>query len=108
MRTAAPLSAAPQPSSPSPATPDPLLGSRVHHLARSLKQQWKRYRKELKHCQRKCSTKAIHSFRIESRRLQSSLELLNGLLPARQVEKAERLLKRHLDIFGDLRDTQGQ
>jgi CHAD domain-containing protein len=80
----------------------------VHHLARSLKQQWKRYRKELKHCQRKCSTKAIHSFRIESRRLQSSLELLNGLLPARQVEKAERLLKRHLDIFGDLRDTQVQ
>jgi CHAD domain-containing protein len=108
MRAAAPLSAAPQPSSRGPGAPDDSLGSRVHHLARSLKQQWKRYRKELKRCQRKCSAKAIHSFRIESRRLLSSLELLDGFLPARQTEKAQHLLKRHLDIFDDLRDTQVQ
>jgi CHAD domain-containing protein len=80
----------------------------VHHVARSLKQQWKRYRKELKRCQHGCSTSAIHSFRVETRRLLSSLELLGGFLPARQVEKAERLLKRQLDIFDDLRDTQVQ
>ena len=108
MRAAALLSAAPEPRLRSPGAPDDSLGSRVHHLARSLKQQWKRYRKGLKRCQSKCSVKAIHSFRIESRRLLSSLELLGGFLPARQVEKAERLLKRHLDIFGDLRDTQVQ
>ena len=77
-------------------------------LARSLKRHWKRYRKQLKRCQRKCSSGAIHAFRVETRRLLSTVELLGGFLPARQVEKARRLLKRHLDVFADLRDTQVQ
>jgi len=62
----------------------------------------------LKRCQRKFSAKAIHSFRVETRRLQSSLELLSGFLSLRQLERTHCLLKRHLDIFDDLRDTQVQ
>jgi CHAD domain-containing protein len=85
-----------------------LAGNSATSLARSLKQQWKRYRKELKRCQRKCSAGTIHAFRVETRRLLSTLELLGGFLPARRVEKAQRLLKRHLDVFDDLRDTQVQ
>jgi CHAD domain-containing protein len=77
-------------------------------LARSLKQQWKRYRKQLKRCQHECSPGVIHAFRVETRRLVSTLELLGGFLPARRVEKAQRILKRHRDAFDDLRDTQVQ
>ena len=54
------------------------------------------------------SAKAIHAFRVETRRLLSTLELLGGFLPARRVEKVQRLLKRHLDVFDELRDTQVQ
>ena len=73
-----------------------------------LQEPWKRYRKGLRRCQRKCSPAAIHDFRIQIRRLLSSLELLGGLLPARRGEKLRRLLKRRLDLFDDLRDTQVQ
>jgi CHAD domain-containing protein len=97
MKAAAPFCGASEPGS---------LGA--GWLIRSLKQQWKRYRKQLKRCQRKCSTGAIHDFRVDTRRLLSMVELLGGFLPARRVEKVERLLKRHLDIFGELRDTQVQ
>lgn len=72
----------------------------------SLQLQWKRYRKALKRCQRKFSPGAIHDFRIETRRLLSGLELLGSLLPARRLDKARRLLKRPLDLFDELRDTQ--
>src|ERR1035438_6403881 len=75
-------------------------------LARSLKRHWKRYREQMKRCHRKWSSGGIHAFRAETRRLLSTVELLGGFLPARQVEKARRLLKRHLDVFADLRDTQ--
>jgi CHAD domain-containing protein len=97
MKRAAPISGAHDPGASGPGS-----------LARSLRQQWKHYRKQLKRCQHKCSPGAIHDFRVESRRLLSTLELLGGFLPARRVEKAQRLLKRHLDVFGDLRDTQVQ
>lgn len=108
MRAAAQSSAAREPDSRRARAPAGSRGESVGRLARSLKQQWKRYRKELKRCQRKCSAGAIHAFRVETRRLLSSLELLDGFLPGRQAEKAGRLLKRHLDIFDDLRDTQVQ
>jgi CHAD domain-containing protein len=97
MNRAAPISSANGPGSRGPGL-----------LARSLKQQWKRYRKQLKRCQRKCSPGAIHAFRVETRRLVSTLALLGGFLPPRRVEKAQRILKRHRDAFDDLRDTQVQ
>jgi CHAD domain-containing protein len=78
----------------------------MNPVAGSLEQQWKRYRKALKRCQRKFSPGAIHDFRIHTRRLLSCLELLGSLLPARPLDKVRRLLKRHLDLLDDLRDTQ--
>lgn len=97
MKRAAPFSGAPEPGSHGPEL-----------LARSLKQQWKRYRKQLKRCQQKCSPRAIHAFRVETRRLLSTLELLGGFLPVGRVAKVQRILKRHRDVFDDLRDTQVQ
>lgn len=78
------------------------------HLAASLKQQWKRYRKELKRCQKKFSEKAVHETRIATRRLLSLVELLGPFLSATNAEAVRERLKRHLDTFDDLRDTHVQ
>jgi CHAD domain-containing protein len=78
------------------------------HLVASLKTQWKRYRKKLKRCQKRFSTDAVHDSRVETRRLLSLVELLEPFLAAGRLKKVERSLKRYLDTFDDLRDTQVQ
>jgi len=108
METAAPSSAAKEPDSRSLGSPATLPGNSLHDLARSLKKQWKRYRRRLKRCQDKFSEEAIHGCRVETRRLLSSVELLSSLLSTRHLDKAHRVLKRHLDSLEDLRDTQVQ
>ncbi len=80
----------------------------VGELIRGLGAQCRRYRKQLRRCQKKPSEKAIHDSRVETRRLVSSIELLALLLPKGEVRKAGRILKEHLDTFDDLRDTQVQ
>jgi CHAD domain-containing protein len=77
-------------------------------LLRSSKKQWKRYRKELKRCQRKFSEKAVHSSRIETRRLLSFAELLGPFAGPRTMDKVCICLKRHLDVFAELRDVHVQ
>jgi CHAD domain-containing protein len=73
-----------------------------------LKTRWKRYRKALKRCQRKFTEGSVHDSRIETRRMLSSLELVGTFLPEDHLRKSRRLLKRHLDTFAELRDTQVQ
>ena len=73
-----------------------------------LEEAWKRYRKGLKRCRHKFTAEAVHDFRIHIRRLLSCLELLEALLPPRRTRKLYRLLKRRLDLFDELRDTQVQ
>src|SRR5437867_2600827 len=80
----------------------------LRHLEKSLKKQWKGYRKEIRRCQKEFSAKAVHRSRVAARRLLSTVELLAAFLPAQRVEKVQRALKRHLDICDDLRDTQVQ
>jgi CHAD domain-containing protein len=80
----------------------------LRHVERSLEKQWKRYRKELKRCQRKFSEKAVHNSRVAARRLLATIELLDGFLRPEIVKKARLLIKEHLDIFDDLRDAQVQ
>jgi len=77
-------------------------------LAKSLKAQWKRYRKALQKCQRGFAGESVHDSRIETRRLLARLELLGAFLPEAHLAKAWRLLKRHLDSFSALRDIQVQ
>ena len=77
-------------------------------LKTSLKRRWKRYRRSLKRCQRKFSEKAVHASRVETRRLLSLVELLNVFLGQRHLKRTRRILKRHLDAFDPLRDTQVQ
>ena len=82
--------------------------SALRHLAASLKRQWKRYRKGLKRCQERFSERAVHESRVETRRLLSLLDLLRPLLRRGEVNRAQTALKKHLDTFDDLRDTQVQ
>jgi CHAD domain-containing protein len=86
-----------------PPSPDVL-----RHLADSLDTQWRRYRKRLKRCQRQFSETAVHNSRVETRRLLATVELLCAFIPERDVRKARRALKDHLDSFDRLRDTQVQ
>jgi CHAD domain-containing protein len=77
-------------------------------LAASLCRQWKCYRHELRRCQRRFSEAAVHDSRVETRRLLSLIELLDPFLDSGDVKSIRRLLKRHLDTFDALRDTQVQ
>jgi CHAD domain-containing protein len=85
-----------------------LRSDSLEHLAESLKKQWKRYRRELRACQKHFSAEAVHGSRVATRRLLSTVELLAAFLRPAQVKKVQRSLKYHLDVFDDLRDTQVQ
>ena len=80
----------------------------LHDLELALKRQLKRYRRALKRCQQKFSPAAVHESRVQTRRLLALVQLLQPFLPAGHIRKAEVALKRHLDTFDDLRDTQMQ
>lgn len=77
-------------------------------LASALQRQWKSHRRALKRCQRRFSEKSVHDSRVESRRLLAQLELLGIFAPSRLFERSRRALKRHHDLFDQLRDTQVQ
>jgi CHAD domain-containing protein len=80
----------------------------LKHLGDSLSMQWRRYRKRLKRCQERFSQDAVHDVRVETRQLLSTIELLGAFVPERDIWKARRALKHHLDTFDRLRDTQVQ
>ena len=77
-------------------------------LSRALERQWRRDRKQLKRCQKKFSPTTIHDSRVSARRLAATAELLSRFLARDHVRKIEALLKKNLDVFDDLRDTQVQ
>ncbi|HTY87437.1 MAG TPA: CHAD domain-containing protein [Candidatus Acidoferrum sp.] len=80
----------------------------LQHLRESLQTQWRRYRKRLKRCQQHFSEDAVHASRVETRRLLSILELIGAFVPESDLRKVRRDLKRHLNTFDQLRDTQVQ
>lgn len=80
----------------------------LEFLVVALGKQWKCYRKQLRACQSKFSEGAVHDLRVSARRLLSLLDLLVHFLAPGRLEKTQRALKRHLDTFDELRDTQVQ
>ncbi|HEY5550302.1 MAG TPA: CHAD domain-containing protein [Opitutaceae bacterium] len=86
----------------------PKTGDPLGHLADSLHANWRRYLKRLKRCRAKITKRAIHRSRVQTRRLFSQLDLLEGFIPANELKKARRPLKRHHALFRDIRDTQVQ
>jgi CHAD domain-containing protein len=78
------------------------------HLVGSLKTLWRCYRKKLKLCQKHFSEESVHDLRVETRRLLSMLELLGALDSHDYLRQARGILKKRLDAFDGLRDTQVQ
>jgi len=74
----------------------------------SLHDRWQSFRAELKRCRKKYSEDAVHDLRVATRRLISTLDLVDGIHPEANLRKARRALKRQLDMFGPLRDVQVQ
>src|SRR5688572_666906 len=92
----------------SPTVPPGRMKDWERELKASLKKRWKRYRRALELCQRRFSEKSVHASRVETRRLLSLIELLNVFLGQSHLKKTRQILKRHLDAFDPLRDTQVQ
>jgi len=75
-------------------------------LLEALEKRWKKYRLELKRCRAEFSNEAVHDVRIALRRLLSLIQLLNSISPRPRLRKLDRAIKKQLDDFDDLRDTQ--
>jgi CHAD domain-containing protein len=74
----------------------------------SLHNRWHSFRTELRHCRKQFSEESVHDLRVATRRLISTLELVDCIQPEAQLRKARRALKKHLDRFGPLRDVHVQ
>lgn len=80
----------------------------ARHLARSVHEARRRYRKRLARCQRRFSESAVHELRIETRRILALLDLLEGLHFPEPFKKLRKTFKKRLDAFDELRDTHVQ
>jgi CHAD domain-containing protein len=75
-------------------------------LLDSLNTRWDKYKAGLKTCRREFSEEAVHDFRIATRRLLSSFDLLRAVMPDPRIQKIRRILKDQLDNLDDLRNIQ--
>ena len=82
--------------------------SLVASLANRVKAMRRRYRKRLKHCQRKFSKSAVHDLRVETRRLLAMFDVLRVLRLPGPLGKMRKVFKQRLDAFDELRDTHVQ
>lgn len=80
----------------------------LKHLSESLEEHCRRCRKRLKRCRKSFSEESVHQFRVETRRLLAAVELAGAFLPERKIRRVRDAIKRHLDTFDELRDTQVQ
>ena len=78
----------------------------ARHLVQLIKRTRRRYRRRLQECQEHFSETAVHELRVETRRALALLDLVLELEPAGSSKKARRALKKRLDAFDELRDTQ--
>jgi CHAD domain-containing protein len=74
----------------------------------SLEQRWRKYVKELRRCRNHRSEESVHDLRVATRRLISTLMIVEILLPESRVQKLQRRLKKLFDAMSPLRDTQVQ
>jgi len=77
-------------------------------LMDSLAQRWRKYLKELRRCKRAFSEEPVHDLRVATRRLISTLMIIEIVNPDTRSRRLQRKLKKLFDAFGPLRDTQVQ
>ncbi|MBC8096453.1 MAG: CHAD domain-containing protein [Akkermansiaceae bacterium] len=78
------------------------------HLAQSVRDSRRRYRRRLARCQKKSSGKAVHDLRVETRRLLAVLGILGAFGYPEPLDKLCQRFKKRLKWFGELRDAQVQ
>lgn len=97
-------SADPTPSNSSTAdVPQPAANQLLWN---ALEKTWGTYLRELERCRTEFSEEAIHDLRVATRRLMAVVQLLHAIEPRPRLKKINRELKRQLDTFDELRDTQ--
>lgn len=74
-------------------------------LDQSLKDRWRIYRKALQRCRKKFSEKAVHQWRIETRRMLALLGLLDPFLTGKFICQLESGFTKHFKRSARLRDT---
>jgi CHAD domain-containing protein len=82
------------------------MKTRENVLIAALDERWKKFRAELKTCQRDFSEEAVHDLRVTTRRLLAVMDILRTLDPHPRIQKTRRVLKNQLDSLNDLRDVQ--
>jgi CHAD domain-containing protein len=75
-------------------------------LLNALNTRWDKYKAELITCRHEFSEAAVHDFRVATRRLLSSLDLLRAVIQDLRIQKTRRVLKDQLDNLDDLRNIQ--
>ncbi|MBM3840050.1 MAG: CHAD domain-containing protein [Verrucomicrobia bacterium] len=89
--------------------PEPKTGLTLKaHLLDSTQTLWRGYRKKLRRCQEQFSDTSVHDLRVQTRRLLALVSLMRAMIAHESLAKTERQLKKRLDTFGELRDTQVQ
>lgn len=78
------------------------------HLLDSTQTLWRGYRKKLRRCQEQFSDTSVHELRVQTRRLLALVSLIRAMIVHESLAKTERQLKKRLDTFAELRDTQVQ
>lgn len=77
-------------------------------LVSSLEQRWQNFLSELRRCKRSFSEESVHDLRVATRRLVSTLAILEVILPDDRIRRTRRRLKRLFDALSPLRDVQVQ
>src|ERR1041385_8119545 len=77
-------------------------------LASALRDRWRTYRKQLRHCQKDFSETSIHQLRVATRRLMTQCVLVSSTTTGGKAERARKKLKGRLNLLGELRDIQVQ
>ncbi|WP_020482955.1 CHAD domain-containing protein [Methylomonas sp. MK1] len=75
-------------------------------LLDALERHWRQYRKRLKACRQSANEDNVHELRVSTRRLLALIELLQALAPQNTLLRIRKSLKKQLDGFDQLRDTQ--
>ena len=75
-------------------------------LLDALERHWGQYRKRLRACRQTANEDNVHELRVSTRRLMALIELLHALAPQATLLRIRKSLKKQLDGFDQLRDTQ--
>ncbi len=77
-------------------------------LAAGLHERWRTFNRALKRCREDFATRAVHECRVEARRLLSSLDLLQSIVPQAGFRKGRKPVRKCLKLLQPLREVQVQ